>query len=25
LLHAGAHPFGMVAQQQWMGFTHEDA
>jgi glycine cleavage system aminomethyltransferase T len=21
LLHAGAHPFGMVAQQQWMGFT----
>ncbi|MEA3005501.1 MAG: sarcosine oxidase, subunit alpha [Acidobacteriaceae bacterium] len=25
LLHAGAHPFGMVAQQQWMGSTHEDA
>ncbi len=25
LLHAGAHPFGMVAQQQWMGATHEDA
>jgi sarcosine oxidase, subunit alpha len=24
LLHAGAHPFGMVAQQQWMG-THESA
>jgi glycine cleavage system aminomethyltransferase T len=25
LLHAGAHPFGMVAQLQWMGLTHEDA
>jgi glycine cleavage system aminomethyltransferase T len=25
LLHAGAHPFGIVAQQQWMGSTHEDA
>jgi glycine cleavage system aminomethyltransferase T len=24
LLHAGAHPFGMVAQQQWMG-SHESA
>jgi glycine cleavage system aminomethyltransferase T len=24
LLHAGAHPFGMVAQQQWMG-SHENA
>jgi sarcosine oxidase gamma subunit len=25
LQHAGARPFGMAAQQQWMGFTHEDA
>jgi glycine cleavage system aminomethyltransferase T len=29
LLHAGgefgAHPFGMVAQQHWMGFRHADA
>ena len=24
LLHVGAQPFGMVAQQQWMG-THESA
>ncbi len=24
LLHVGAHPFGMVAQQRWMG-THESA
>jgi glycine cleavage system aminomethyltransferase T len=24
LLHVGAHPFGMVAQQNWMG-THESA
>src|SRR6202046_5673452 len=24
LLHVGAHPFGMVAQQQWMG-SHESA
>jgi glycine cleavage system aminomethyltransferase T len=24
LLHAGAHPFGMVAQQHWMG-SHESA
>jgi glycine cleavage system aminomethyltransferase T len=25
LLHAGAQPFGMVAQQQFTGFRHEDA
>jgi len=25
LLHAGAHPFGLIAQQQWLGFRHEDA
>ena len=25
LLHAGARPFGMVAQQQWMGLSHENA
>jgi glycine cleavage system aminomethyltransferase T len=25
LLHAGARPFGMAAQQQWMGLSHENA
>jgi glycine cleavage system aminomethyltransferase T len=25
LLHAGARPFGMIAQQQLMGISHEDA
>jgi glycine cleavage system aminomethyltransferase T len=25
LRHAGAHPFGMVAQQRWMGSIHEGA
>jgi glycine cleavage system aminomethyltransferase T len=25
LQHAGARPFGMVAQQQWMGVNHENA
>ena len=25
LSHVGARPFGLVAQQQWMGMTHDDA